>query len=1011
MDDKYSNPLDLLHRTPSLVGIEDGLLQTLADHARWVEHPPGAVIEGQGATAKSMHLVVEGEVLVVSGEGRHRDLVRRDGPGALFGAGRLQGRPEAANFEAVGSVVTLVWDEQALESMLTGPVGDALAFELRPRLSLLSRRSDLLDLLASSAVFRGTGTQMLAWLLDVSTLVPFQRGDVVMKEGEDGESMALIVRGEVGAYIGEEMAPRRVMRRGDCFGEIALIEGSKRTATVTALTDTELLVIGADSFEALAHDDPSFRRAVRALAGENLASSNTEGELGTTLIVNETEYETVTIALLVAEYLARSFDDRVAVLDLRADAVAIERRQHPARVVSITAPALDGGEPRDIQALLHDEDIDFALLCVERGAEGRLVPGMLPQASTVIYLNRSVEKPFPYQNLTRKMVRHVAVGTFLTSGLGRQAGIRIDFGVRPGKLAPELVRSSEATRRAVGRLGRAIVQREVGIALGGGAAWGFAHLPLLWGLHDRGIPIDMVSGVSFGASVGACYASMGLRGLEKLLDYKWALAATPAFTGISMWPWGRLFEHMLEHRHLEQLPTPLLVQATDILSGRPKVFRRGLIHDAVRASCTLPGMAGPTVLEGRRYVDGCIIDNVPVQALREEGADFVVASNVVPAPQALPSDPHDTRLQRLWSVVSPFRRSRDAFRSFYLSAHHSGDRSRSADVQFSPDLANVPIPEYSQANRIIELATAQIEPVLDEIVDRYRSMGRTRPGDPEPMVSIGIERAPVGTKPPWKRRPEIRADGPPPLALRGYLGGLRVAQRYFRYETEGYEHILRSPSALIVAYHGRPVAWDQGLLTARIYDDLGYCPRSFISKGIQNIPVYRTVAESFGALYSWPEDAEIERILNAGHHIMVAPGGMREAMRPWWEGRYQINFGPRRGYLELALSSGLPIIPVVATGVDDVYIGLNDGYKLSKLLTGTSYYSAWFGLGIGGFCPFALPLPVHIRQRIGPPIDLRPLREDSASHEEFLARAHELVVGTMQGMLDDLRVPAGGARG
>ena len=110
------------------------------------------------------------------------------------------------------------------------------------------------------------------------------------------------------------------------------------------------------------------------------------------------------------------------------------------------------------------------------------------------------------------------------------------------------------------------------------------------------------------------------------------------------------------------------------------------------------------MLDGRRYLDGCLVDNVPVGCLREEGADFVIASNVVPAPTPLPSDPHDTLLQRLWSVQSPVRRFRDVFRSFYLQGYLGGDRSGIADVQFHPDLASVPVPEYSLAPRIIELA-------------------------------------------------------------------------------------------------------------------------------------------------------------------------------------------------------------------------------------------------------------------------------------------------------------------
>src|SRR5690606_1133067 len=393
--------------------------------------------------------------------------------------------------------------------------------------------------------------------------------------------------------------------------------------------------------------------------------------------------------------------------------------------------------------------------------------------------------------------------------------------------------------------------------------------------------------------------------------------------------WGRLVRHIVPHRRLEQLPIPLYVLATDILSGRAKIFRQGDLADAVRASCTLPGWAGTTVFDGRRYVDGCVVDNVPVGCLREEGTDFVIASNVVPRPSALAAQPHATALQRLRLAHSPLHRFRDGIRSFFLQAHLLGDRSFCADVQFQPDLSKYPIPDYSLADPIIELARRDLDAVLDEIVARYKALGGARASRDSHGAVLNapdVERVP-DSKPGWDRRPEIRADGPPPLPLKIYLGGVRVASKYFRYECEGYQHIVDSPSSLIVGYHGRPFAWDQAMLAARMYDELGYYPRTFSSKGLVNLPIYREIADSFGAIYAWPSEREIERIKSAGQHLAVFPGGMREAVRPFWI-RYQLDFGPRRGYLRLASRFDLPLIPVVATGVDDAYLGLNDGYRM-----------------------------------------------------------------------------------
>src|SRR5207253_3176561 len=122
-----------------------------------------------------------------------------------------------------------------------------------------------------------------------------------------------------------------------------------------------------------------------------------------------------------------------------------------------------------------------------------------------------------------------------------------------------------------------------------------------------------------------------------------------------------------------------------------------------------------------------------------------------------------------------------------------------------------------------------------------------------------------------------------------------------------------------------------------------------------------------------PDEAAVARAKALGRHFVVLPGGLREALRPFWK-QHQVDFGQRRGYIRFADRHSLPIIPVAATGVDRAYLGLNDGYRLSKRLFGHGMYSLWLGVGLGGFYPFALPFPVKIRQRIGPPIHLGPIK-------------------------------------
>src|SRR5204863_9523534 len=119
-------------------------------------------------------------------------------------------------------------------------------------------------------------------------------------------------------------------------------------------------------------------------------------------------------------------------------------------------------------------------------------------------------------------------------------------------------------------------------------------------------------------------------------------------------------------------------------------------------------------------------------------------------------------------------------------------------------------------------------------------------------------------------------------------------------------------------------------------------------------------------LHSFPtrRSSDIVAVKSEGEHLVLAPGGTREALRPFWK-RHHVDFGRRRGYLRLARAYDMPIIPVVASGVDETFLGLNDGRALSKRLFGRNDVPMWLAVGAGGIWPLALPLPVRIRQRVG----------------------------------------------
>jgi NTE family protein len=171
---------------------------------------------------------------------------------------------------------------------------------------------------------------------------------------------------------------------------------------------------------------------------------------------------------------------------------------------------------------------------------------------------------------------------------------------------------------------------KIALALGGGAARGFAHIGVIKALEAHGIVPDMVIGTSSGSFVGALYAS-GYGGfdlqrvalqLEDTVIADWSLPDRGFIKGEAL---QNFVNHAVQNRTMEKLNKPLAVVATDLQSGEPVVFRTGNTGMAVRASSSVPGVFQPVTISGREYVDGGLVSPVPVRAARSMGADLVIA--------------------------------------------------------------------------------------------------------------------------------------------------------------------------------------------------------------------------------------------------------------------------------------------------------------------------------------------------------------------------------------------------
>ncbi|MDI1260123.1 MAG: patatin-like phospholipase family protein [Aquabacterium sp.] len=182
----------------------------------------------------------------------------------------------------------------------------------------------------------------------------------------------------------------------------------------------------------------------------------------------------------------------------------------------------------------------------------------------------------------------------------------------------------------------------IGLALGGGAARGFAHIGVLQVLHEQGIKPDLVVGTSAGSVVAAIYAAgktpTDLESMAMTLDEStmtdWVFPGRSVMKGEALAKFVRAFTG---GRQIEQMALPLGIVATDLNSGQPILFRRGDPGTAVRASSSVPAVFTPVRIAGREYVDGGLVSPIPVKYARQMGADLVIAVDISAIPEGQPT--------------------------------------------------------------------------------------------------------------------------------------------------------------------------------------------------------------------------------------------------------------------------------------------------------------------------------------------------------------------------------------
>jgi len=261
----------------------------------------------------------------------------------------------------------------------------------------------------------------------------------------------------------------------------------------------------------------------------------------------------------------------------------------------------------------------------------------------------------------------------------------------------------------------------IGLALGGGAARGMAHLGVLKVLEQNGICVDMIAGTSAGAMTGTLYASgmdadYSIESFMKDLKPSWIFRRLPrGGQWYLLYKYRRgLFDPMLRKylsdSRLEQLPLPMHTVTVDLVSGNPVVRDRGDAVDSIVESINLPVLSSPICREGAMLVDGGLINNVPADVLVAKGCNFVIAVSVTAKmEQSFAKNQPDT-------PTSKMRRAstlQTILRGYLVQNKNMNSVGvQSADLVIEPDVTQFELTEFDRTD---ELAAVGEEATLKEV--------------------------------------------------------------------------------------------------------------------------------------------------------------------------------------------------------------------------------------------------------------------------------------------------------
>jgi NTE family protein len=568
-------------------------------------------------------------------------------------------------------------------------------------------RRNLPALFAALPLLRDLDAQQLREVSAEIEWFSLPGGATLYEAGQAADGLYVVVNGALGIYTSRTKGGAQYVGQicgGETVGEVEVISGQPRTATVVALRDTEVARLSIKSFELLLEKSPQSMRQIARIMAQRLETLQRTGR--------QTRAMPKTFAVVPhgenvdgAEFGSQLLEclRKAGRAEMVVRAQANEQTSHWFHrlerandfVVYVTDAQLSNWSKRCLR------QADSLLLLAQHDAEACPWPAL---AASQDHSAHSVEIILLKQGS--------APPTRCADWLDQQPCRR-----------HHVVRG----RADVARVARLLSGRGIGLVLSGGGARGFAHIGVLRALSEAGLPVDAVGGTSIGAIVGAGWAAgwdypemvrrirRSFVDTNPLNDYTLPFVSLVAGRKV-----GRLLRQEFGAIDIEDLRLPFYCVSANLTSGQIAIHRRGELWLWLRASVAIPGVLPPVFKQKQVYVDGATINNLPVDVMHEAFNGTVIGVDVG-IDRGFATDMESTEVPSPWNISAWFRGRRSRINIMQIlwragvinsTATTVGQREQT-DLLLRPPLEGIDMLDWQAFERVVELGYRHAAESLD----------------------------------------------------------------------------------------------------------------------------------------------------------------------------------------------------------------------------------------------------------------------------------------------------------